>query len=284
MPDTSILIATLGTEAQVITATCDLLRARGERIERIVALHTSSTNAPLVQAVERLRAQVDLPLEFVPILDSDGIPLDDVKTGPAVEAAFRILYRQVWEAKRHGFKIHLSIAGGRKSLAVFGMSVAQMLFDEEDCLWYLYSGGEFLASKRQHPAPGDDVSLMRLPVILWSQVSPVFGQLQQVNDPFQALEQIRRLQFNEKIEQSRSFWMGALTAAERRVVELLVREGLGDQEIAARLVNSPRTVEQHLRSAYSKAAAHWELDQVGRTQLVALLSLFVNTQITGKPG
>ena len=283
MPNSAILIATLGTEAQVVTTTYDLLHARGERITQVRVLHTAAPAPALAQAVERLRALAEPPLELIPILSSTGVPLEDVETAPAAEAAFRLLYRQVWQAKREGHKVHLSIAGGRKSLAVFGMAVAQMLFDEEDCLWHLYSGGEFLASKRLHPGPGDDAFLMRLPVILWSQVSPTAGLLQQVADPYQALEQIRRLQWEEKITQARSFCLGALTTAERRAVELLVREGLADSEIAAHLVLSPRTVEQHLRSAYSKAAAHWEVDQVGRTQLVALLSLFFNTQIPGKP-
>jgi DNA-binding NarL/FixJ family response regulator len=91
------------------------------------------------------------------------------------------------------------------------------------------------------------------------------------------------LQLEEKVANARSFIRGALTPGEERVVELLVREGLSDAGLGARLNLSSRTVEQHLRAVYAKAANHWDLEQVTRTQLVALLNLFYNTQITGKP-
>lgn len=76
--------------------------------------------------------------------------------------------------------------------------------------------------------------------------------------------------------QARSFVLGALTPAEERVVSLLVREGLSDRQLAARLNLSTRTVEQQLRSAYGKAADHWELDSVNRAQLISILNLYYN--------
>ena len=125
--------------------------------------------------------------------------------------------------------------------------------------------------------------LIPIPVILWGQVSPILTDLSQVDDPYEAVERIRRLQLVEKVEQSRVYILGSLTAAERRVVELLVRDGLSDQELAERLVLSPRTVEEHLRSAYRKADAHWELVSVNRNKLISLLNLYYSLQNTGDP-
>jgi len=79
---------------------------------------------------------------------------------------------------------------------------------------------------------------------------------------------------NEMLERARLFVMGSLSFAERPVVEILARERLSDAEIGERLSLSPRTVEQHLRSAYRKAAAHWDLADVNRAQLVGLLSVY----------
>ena len=125
-----------------------------------------------------------------------------------------------------------------------------------------------------HPEPNDDVHLIQIPVILWSSISPILTGLGQFDDPAQAVDHIRQIQLNEKIEQARSFVLGVLTPSEERVVYLLVSEGSSDNDIAAQLSLSPRTVEQHLRSAYTKAEFHWNLEDVGRTQLVALLNLY----------
>jgi CRISPR-associated Csx14 family protein len=275
----SILIATLGSEPQVVTAALDLLRLQGEAIDTVCVLHSTSPGTAMESALEALMAefsgaQGQMRVAFTPLCDESGRALQDVQTPEETQAAFRFLYRQVRMAKLEGQRVHLLVAGGRKTLALFGMAAAQLLFDEGDRLWHLYSGGEFLASKRMHPQLGDDVHLIPIPVLLWSQVSPVLSDLDGVDDPFEAAEHARQLRLNEKMEIGRTFVLGSLTPAEATVVRLLVESGLSDQEIAGRLSLSPRTVEQHLRSAYRKAAAHWELPDAGRAQLVALLSLY----------
>lgn len=281
-----ILIATLGSEPQVVTAACDLLLQRGEDIGKAIVIHTSASGTPIEAAVETLRAAFDqppylgkIPLTMVPLSDEANRPLADVDSPASARNAFIEIYRQVRQAKLAGLRVHLSIAGGRKSMAVFGMAAAQLLFDESDCLWHLFSSGDFLASKRLHPRSGDEAYLVEIPVILWSQVSPVLTDMSQDDDPFAAIERIRQLHLNEKLEQARSFVLGALTPAEGRVVELLVREGMSDQEIAERLSLSPRTVEGQLRSAYLKAANHWELPDVGRAQLISLLNMYYSIRM-----
>lgn len=289
----AVLISTLGSEPQVVTAALDLLRARQVLICQAHVLHTCASGGPILAAVEALRADFaahpyDPPVSLtLHALLMDGQPVEDVETPEASAAALRALYRLVHAHKQQERLVHLCIAGGRKNVAVFGMVAAQLLFDERDCLWHLYSGGEFLASRRMHPLPGDEARLLPIPVLLRDYLSPALTHLREVEDPFEALERLARLDLRRKHEQAAGFVRGALTGAEQRVVVLLVQEGLGDQEIAARLHLSPRTVEQHLRSAYARAAAHWELDSVNRTQLVALLhayfSLPGSEQIRGKP-
>lgn len=288
-PTPARLVATLGSEAQVVTAAVDLLERQGTPLTQVIVVHSlAEPGAPMAAAVERLQRAFDLPpylnrlpLRLAPLIDSAGRPLQDVDTPLAARAAFRLIYRLVRQAKLEGERVHLSIAGGRKSLALFGMSTAQLLFDEEDHLWHLISSGDFLASKRLHPQPEDEVQLLELPVLPWSQAAPALLALSTLEDPFEAAEHARQRHLDQRLEHERAFVLGALTPAEQRVVSLLVSDGLGDAEIANRLALSPRTVEQHLRSAYRKAANHWELPDVNRAQLVALLSLYV--QITGFP-
>jgi DNA-binding CsgD family transcriptional regulator len=68
------------------------------------------------------------------------------------------------------------------------------------------------------------------------------------------------------------------------VVELLVREGLTDAELAYRLTVSPRTIEAHLREVYRKAADHGQMPAFGRTQLVALLGLYYSMRAFPQAG
>jgi DNA-binding CsgD family transcriptional regulator len=176
-----------------------------------------------------------------------------------------------------------SIAGGRKIMALYGMLTAQLLFDDDDCLWYLYSTGDFLKEKRLHPEPGDQAHLVPIPVVRWARISPVLLDLARFDDPFQALQRQEDLRLEERLEEAHSFVRGALTAAEARVVALLVRDGISDVEIAHQLVVSPRTVSDHLRTAYQKAAAHWNLPDVDRSQLIQLLYFYFLDPEWGNP-
>ncbi len=273
----TVLLATLGTEAQVVTAAWSLLRAQGEPIHAIEVL---LTQAPAIRAaarrLEQAAAQKPLfpPLRFVPLQDAQGRPLHDVITEADTRAAFTAIYRRLRAHKAQGHRVHFLIAGGRKPLALFGMAVAQLLFDAEDRLWHLYSAGDFLESKRLFPAPQDQVQLVPLPVVPWHRLAPALVALEGVEDPWQAVQRAWQLTLNERLARARRFVEEHLTEAERRVVALLVREGLSDRDLAARLHMSERTVGRHLSSAYTKAAAFWGLDRVQRAQLVALLHLY----------
>lgn len=160
------------------------------------------------------------------------------------------------------------------------MAVAQMLFDDRDRLWHLASHATLEESARLHANPDEWVRLIQIPVIPWGRISPAFASLREVVDPFEAVEKLNKLRLREQWDQARIFLLSGLSPAERSVVELLVRDGLSQNEIAEKLALSARTVEQHLRSAYQKAEEHWELENdVRQTQLVRLLSIFFTNEI-----
>ena len=63
-PDLSkpaILFATLGSEAQVVTAALDLLRAQGVKLQEAWAVHTSAPGTPVAAAVRRLEKAFEGP-------------------------------------------------------------------------------------------------------------------------------------------------------------------------------------------------------------------------------
>jgi len=53
----AVLIATLGTKPQVVSAGWDLLLERGEPLRELVILHTSPDHPPIGLAIRRLRGE-----------------------------------------------------------------------------------------------------------------------------------------------------------------------------------------------------------------------------------
>ncbi len=271
---TAILLATLGTEPQVVTAGLTLLRRRGVRIGQVEVFHTHAP--PILAARARLQAAfagdaVLPPLAWVPLTPDQGPPLMDVITESDARAAFTRIYQHLKVRKAAGHPVHFLIAGGRKPLALLSMAAAQMLFDQDDRLWHLYSADAFVQSKRLFPRPDDPVQLVPVPVLPWHRLAPGFVALEGVEDPWQAVAQAWQGTVAERLAQARRFVDENLTPAERRVVALLVQEGLSDQDLAHRLHMSPKTISRHLSSAYAKAADFWQVPRVQRAQLVALL-------------
>jgi CRISPR-associated protein Csx14 len=273
-----VLMATLGSKPQLITLALDCLHAQGIQPGEVIVFHTWRERPETAQALKCLeedtrRAPSTPPYRFLELGSPDGV-LRDVTAPSELEAAFRSMFAEVRAAKFAEKSVHLLIAGGRRTLAVFGMAVAQMLFDDTDHLWHLASHPDLEASRCLHAASGEWARLIPIPVIPWGRLSPVFDLLRSVEDPLAAAESLIRYRMREQWDAARIFILSQLTPAERAVIELLAGAGLSQGEISRRLNLSPRTVEQHLRSVYRKAADHWELEHVNQTQLVRLLSVY----------
>ncbi len=248
-----VLIATLGTEPQVVTLVLDLLRAKGYPIVEVVVVHT--VGEAVQAALERLAGEFALPgacaYRPVPIMDERG-PAADVVTEADVAALLRTLYRVVLAEKRAGRLVHLSIAGGRKPMAVYGMVVAQLLFDEDDRVWHLLSEAWKPGDEQvMHVRPGDRVWLVAVPVLRWSSVSPVLTELALREDPWEAIQAQRALQREEDRRRKREFVEHWLTPAERKVVRLAC-QGLDNAAIAQRLGKSEKTVANQFTHIYAR--------------------------------
>lgn len=246
--DRAVLIATLGTEAQVVTLTLDALRLAGHHIDVVAVIHTSGS--PIRSALARLQQAFDGQrpyLELHPLYGVDGM-MEDVVTGEDIDEATQTLHRLMRRYKDTGYTIHLSIAGGRKTMALFALIAAQVVFGPNDQVWHLVSAPELVRSRQLHADHPDQVTLVPVPTAYWGRMSP------------------------EESSRAHRFIHHEITDAEREVVELLISEGLTNREIAVRLGRSPHTIKNQLTSVYEKLNTFYALKSPGnRAQLLTLL-------------
>lgn len=272
------LIATLGTEPQVVTIALDLLTAAGYGVSSVVVVHTDASTEPSLSSLGRLREEINLmqqrrafAYDEAEIRDARG-PLADIENEDGARATFRTLYREAFLAKRRGDALHICIAGGRKTMSVYGMTVAQLLFDDDDRLWHLVSFGDLLTEKRMHPRPGDRVKLVPIPVVSWGDVPPTATEIGRLPEPEEALAAVRRRREREMQAKATTF-RRMLTEAEREVVDLAVREpGWTYRQIGLQLGRGHKTIDTQLQSAYRKMEEVFALEDGNRATLVKILS------------
>jgi CRISPR-associated protein Csx14 len=137
-------------------------------------------------------------------------------------------------------------------MAVYAMVAAQLLFDEDDHVWHLLTEDWRPGDKRvMHALPGDKVSLVPVPVLRWSAVSPVFTQLALREDPWEAIQAQKGMKQEEDLRRKREFLDHLLTPAEREVVRLAC-QGLDNAAISRQLHKSEKTVANQFTSIYDK--------------------------------
>ena len=274
----AVLIATLGTEPQVLTLSLQELLARGEEIVEAVGVHSRANDPAIAKAVERLRAEwASLPFGKEVELRLEGVPVADFDSERSLQLLYRRLKDLVASSRSRGLRVHLNISGGRKPMGICALLVAQLLFGPEDRLWYLISSPGLVES-RALTADRCQYKMIELPVPLWTEAGVFLEVLSRYEDPWAAVELQRRLKHSEEVARWRHFLAHILTPAERKAVEELVLQGGTNAEIARRLRKSPRTVEHQLESAFRKLREFldWPPNSpINRTTLVSLLAPFI---------
>lgn len=288
-----VLIATLGTQPEVVTVALDLLLEQGCDIQEVVVIHTSSSHPEIRESLRRLDdefpqgrlyAHANIPCLYRKLeLKVEGRRIADIKTWKEAGAVFTTIYREVREQKRRGSLIHLCIAGGRKSMSVYGMATAQLLFDAEDRLWHLFSSKTFEEANLMHPRYPGDAQLVPIPLLPYRALSIPLATLLATDDPLKAVEEQRKLIRLEERRRQREFIEEALSAPERRVVEALVEEVIvhhrspTNEEIGRKIYLAPHTVANALTRVYDKLRLFLGLPEevkVDRTLLAALFSSY----------
>ena len=248
----TILVGTLGAEPQVITLATALLQHEG--LARVVVVHTDARFAPIDRALPALRgafaeASAVPPLECIAVDVADTLMRGDLDR--FADGLFVVLKTQLAAGRR----IHLLLAGGRKSMALTGLSVAQLLLGPGDHVWHLYSDETLRRAGRFWPQAGDSVHLIELPLAPPTAAPPRFTRAVKAASPAAARQALGAA------EQARlrHFVESELTAAERGVAALFAQEVMSVEEAAHRLGKHKKTVTNQLTTIYSKLESYFGL-------------------------
>jgi len=261
-----LLIATLGTEPQGVTWMLDWLLQQDFAIDEVLVLHTSaSVVEAALQKLEKEISVYDPSIRFhrEVIRGAEGT-VEDLASEKDTWAFLQAMYRAIRRARKMGQKVHLSLTGGRKTMAVYAMVAAQLLFGEQDRAWHMISEVHWSAEgeKRMHPGPEDRFQVVSVPVVCWNDAATAQLLLAEVDDPWEAIRRQQTFALQEALRRRRDFWNYRLTAAQRQVAELLVREGLDNAAIAHRLGKSAHTVANQLTHIY-RAFDEWRESRGG---------------------
>ena len=249
-----IFIATLSTEPQGVTRVLDWLLEQGYPIGEAVVIHTSGE--VIRPALARLEAEFaaggypGIRGRFVPVTGENG-PVADIRSREEAGAFLQTVYGELRQARRAQRPIHLSITSGRKTMAVFSVVAAQLLFGRDDRVWHMLSTERFTGGeKRLHAAPGERVEVVAVPVLRWADAATAVAL--ETSDPWQALERQEALAQGNEARRAREFLQRWLTKRERELVTLLAQTGLDNAGLARALGKGGQTVANQLTAVYRK--------------------------------
>lgn len=277
-PAPAALVATLGLQPQIITRALDQLRPLESRLELAVILHTAEYRPhPQWPSLTDFRAYLEqtyapLRVELTLLQQAGQAPLRDVVSPADAEVAFRVIYNVTRDLKRRGYRLHSLIAGGRKSIIIYSVLSAQLLFDAQDKLWHIFSRDEYERDpfdremgQRAH-VPDGVVHLVEVPVLFVSRVAPIIRELiLHSDDPTRAVRIFEEHEDAEKLAYLQRFF-NECEPDDRRIL-LLRYQGVTNSIIATQLGYSESAVSNRLRGV---AERYYRDPRAGRSRYTQL--------------
>lgn len=255
------LVATLGGQPQIVTFTLDALLQRGETITQVVVVYLAS-NPRYLRAYQLLAAEfagdryagLALHLRGLPIR-LEGAEVFQPQQVDVVHATFQQLLSDL---KKQGQRVHLSLSGGRRLLALLALEAAMCYLRPADRVWHIYTPPDWTEQAHEgrlmHVPPGT-VQLIEMPFASLSAYAPgLTGALQpppsqQLWLAGQALDEVDEAR-------CRAVWQ-ELTPRQQEVLTCLAQD-LDRSAIAEQLHIARSTVDTHRRVIVERCQAAWE--------------------------
>lgn len=259
-----ILLATLGGQPQVVTFTLDLLLQRFP-ITEVHVLHPRASTERLQRSLTLLRAEFtdyypqvrEQPIHFrSQLLRLDGEPIDDIADDQHADGTQDTIHQLIVDLKRQGYRIHLSVSGGRRLISLLAISVAALNFDHHDHIWHIYTPEEVQARVRDgvvmHVPDDTGVKLITAPFISLGAYISKQSSFREARD-----EQRSHMATQER-KRCDNVWDEA-RAGQRKVLQAF-GTGLRPQQVATQLALSPKTVNSHKTVLLQLCRNAWSLD------------------------
>ncbi|MCS7001241.1 MAG: CRISPR-associated ring nuclease [Dehalococcoidia bacterium] len=268
MPTT--YLATVGQRPQAITMAFDALHDR-YRFARIGLLHTDERRSGIASALRDLRHELaraypSIPVELYPLTDSAGQPLLDIEDDATGDAYFSGVLDALLAIKQRGDTVHLMVAGGRKAMAIYAVYAASLVLTEFDAVWSVNAPSDILASGAYHVGPADRhrVTVTPLPY-LPSRFAPT---------TLATLSRADLVEYQRRRLSRKELLLSRLSPAQRRVVNVLaLHDDFTDEQIAATLSLSPKTVHHHLEHVYRHMRAVFDFGDRIRDPRLTLIKI-----------
>ncbi len=261
------LVAPLGGQPQIVTFTLDLLLARGEEIDQVVIVYMASEDR--YEQANRLLAGEFAGDRYggrachfrsIPIRLGDQ-RLADARTPQEVDAVWKTFYQLFSDLKAQGERIHLSLTGGRRIMALLAFSVAMLHFDSADRAWHLHTPDDVTRQAYEgalmHAPPQAGVHLIEAPLVPWGTYFPGVRALlgfspEEVRAAHQGwLDDTDRTR-------CRRVWE-AITERQRDALRALA-QGMSREEAAARLCVAVTTLDSHKTEILRACRRAWDTD------------------------
>ena len=272
MPDhhPHILVATLGGQPQIVTFTLDLLLQKGFPITEVIVLHPkASSQSRLYQALLRLNVEFSNAVYPHPqaqrkihfhshMLELDGQPIDDIADDTHADGTLDTIHHLLGDLKQQGYRIHLSVSGGRRLMSLLAISVAALNFDRYDRIWHIYTPEAIkqMASDGQlmHAPPDAGLKLIQGPFL------SLGAYIYNSAPSFHRAQEGQRAQMDAQERMCCDEVVKKATPAQLKVLRAFAK-GLLPQEVAEELCIATVTVHTHKTVLLGHCHTAWNIPE-----------------------
>ena len=248
----SVLVATLGAEPQVIAISAQLLQLSGQELKAVDVLYTNPNLEPIKAALTDLHAMFRIQGHW-PILHDTLIPTDDLLLHEDLLLFEVTLFQALKRWMKQGHRIFLQLAGGRKTTAMIGMAIAQMILRPGDQVLYLSSDEALRTSRRYILERSDKAQLHRIPLNT-NVVSTEWELAMGADTPSQARQKMQEAN-QERVKR----FLDSLTPTEKKIAGAIAYSTSMTRDLAAQLHLSEATISNTLTRIYRKLEAAWDI-------------------------